>query len=1394
MLYLINLISQAIGSTSGAVVGYIVLAVIAILVIIAFVVILWLLYKLLVFLGPLLVSGLTFLFAKLRELISGRVRKAGEGISEVYAVGPQDNQSRPILQVLRRLNQKLRRHGRSTDPYLVPWYVVLGSPGCGKSALIAESNLGFPFGETGVAADADCQCWLTGEAVLIEVNGELLKGRLGRRKFATLMREIAKVRPRRPLDGMILVTAAAELVQGSQGDGASLTELSQGFQSAFSTCDEHIGFRLPVYIVVSQMDAMNGFLGFASGLDPVQRRGLFGWSSAYHPEQPFERTWLNEAFRNVGRDLRNLWLTQYPAPEVDNAGIELPSRIDLLREPIAVVASRLFAGGRHFHAFALRGVYLSGRVSAELGNIEERFFLHDLFPEKILPERGLSQPSPFQYETATQRHRLVTSACLAGMLVVGAGTAYGISQTQQSLSALNSALTTLQREAAQSLPPLAREQGLVVRPDTLVITRAVGMAEALGDLSLRNLLVPASWFSALSSQTSDAAASVLRGYIIAHLSQAMKIRLQRVVEGGEIDQGLSDNAEALGGALGGGPLAVAVPASAQGDPLRRVEIFLSQLSTAEDRLSDYEQLVENPAQADLPTIISYAFGPNLGWPTNLSGVISDYYAQELGLETIDRDQIVQTSQQTIAQLMEAYRRERYINNDLARIARNIEDLALLVRDQPESASLKDLSNLRDQLDSATHNLRQSTLLWLVGAKGGDTGSDLPLNTAIVRIIANPLLGLVTGGVLKLEASDARDRARRDITSFQVPLFGVVFEREGEDSELRVAESAREYANSLNTFLQSPFLFGEVRERISEISLASGEPITWDVPQLSRAVRRGEAFDAYFANPDPNLTRDLGPVLQRLAGDRFGMILTSETARAVSSYSALEARFGAANTEGALVQSTANFAQARQLLEQLVAYLTNYAPNEATALQQLMGEQIASQLEQAYTVLQQEDPYSFVQLITAASRTGTPGDTGATFGVESRLNEARERIQLLYDDFVQANLELIKGQRQGTLVGSSRRIIQEWTDIGQSLDGYRRRESGNQILMIEQMMRQLTLPDGPALCEAASAAVIQQTGFAGYLDVVMEREASALKERCSSWQERVVLNSLYDFSDFYTDFIHGQIPFAKPTESTRYVSLPAFSELLRRYTVLQETIAGVGIKPEGEDWEGFTRQMGTLIATFPAGESEFQFVDVRADLRVRFRANPSQELLADQIIEWRLTSGTTRVGARQSDQIIAWQHGQPVRLRLRWARGSPYRPSLVGDEITANWQSLDEWTVEQTFADPWALFSFVEQHFDTTTPDGGVLLRVELPVYRQATQGSDQDALKMVSFIQILFFKNEVPVTAPDFPLEAPVRVELQGRSRVITARETGVAGGDTTSATALQDQAATDQSDASNGL
>ena len=109
-----------------------------------------------------------------------KARKAQKELETVVSHNDDRDDDSRVLEA--RMNEAVaalkRSSGKRNFLYEIPWYVVIGPPGAGKTTALVNSGLNFPLAGSGdaqpvagVGGTRSCDWWFTDQAVLIDTAG-----------------------------------------------------------------------------------------------------------------------------------------------------------------------------------------------------------------------------------------------------------------------------------------------------------------------------------------------------------------------------------------------------------------------------------------------------------------------------------------------------------------------------------------------------------------------------------------------------------------------------------------------------------------------------------------------------------------------------------------------------------------------------------------------------------------------------------------------------------------------------------------------------------------------------------------------------------------------------------------------------------------------------------------------------------------------------------------------------------------------------------------------------------------------------------------------------------------------------------------------------------------------
>lgn len=177
-------------------------------------------------------------------------------------------------------------------PETVPWYVVLGSEGVGKTSLIATSGQDFPLPEqlsrTGRenAPTQDCECWFGNDALFVDTAGKYLNDdETVHLEWASLLSALRKYRARDGINGAIVAVSAEEIMQG---DGKHVLALATRIRARLDELRQTLGSHFPVYVVITRLDRLRGFEPWFRSMTNEAREQVWGvtfpWGEMVHTD------------------------------------------------------------------------------------------------------------------------------------------------------------------------------------------------------------------------------------------------------------------------------------------------------------------------------------------------------------------------------------------------------------------------------------------------------------------------------------------------------------------------------------------------------------------------------------------------------------------------------------------------------------------------------------------------------------------------------------------------------------------------------------------------------------------------------------------------------------------------------------------------------------------------------------------------------------------------------------------------------------------------------------------------------------------------------------------------------------------------------------------------------
>jgi type VI secretion system protein ImpL len=335
--------------------------------------------------------------------------------------------------------------------YELPWYVIIGAPGSGKTTALRNSGLRFPLaarhGEhavRGVGGTRNCDWWFTDQAILIDTAGRFTTQDSDHESDAAswsgFLALLRKSRPRQPLNGVLVTVSVSDLMARSAAERQRHASL---VRQRVQELHERLQIRFPIYLLVTKCDLISGFMEMFSTLDKDQRATPWGFTFPLADDPAGSPGAFNSEFDALVARIDDGLIDRLQGegdPQRRTRIYSFPGQFAGLRDMLRDFVEAVFSPSAFEARPLLRGVYfVSGTqegtpIDRVLGAVARRyqlerqvlaplqasgrsFFLSRLLSEVVFAEQGLAGTNR-RWE---RRRTALVAAGYAGIGVFGVG-------------------------------------------------------------------------------------------------------------------------------------------------------------------------------------------------------------------------------------------------------------------------------------------------------------------------------------------------------------------------------------------------------------------------------------------------------------------------------------------------------------------------------------------------------------------------------------------------------------------------------------------------------------------------------------------------------------------------------------------------------------------------------------------------------------------------------------------------------------------------------------------------------------------------------------------------------------------------------------------------------------
>ena len=257
-------------------------------------------------------------------------------------------------------------NNRQNSIYALPWFLVIGESGAGKTSMLKNSRLSSPVTDVEASAQysgtKNCDWWFFEDAIILDTAGRYsvpVEEKKDNAEWERFLSLLSKYRKKEPLNGLVITISVERLLENDkdiiQADALSIRKRVNQLMIT-------IGAKFPVYLMVTKMDQIYGFTDFCESLPEAlqtQAMGFLNETSNQHWDEV-----IDEALFVVKKQVSELQLRSVEKQAQKSKEILLFTKeFDQIAPALKDFSQIVFGDNPYQKIPLLRGVYFSSALS-----------------------------------------------------------------------------------------------------------------------------------------------------------------------------------------------------------------------------------------------------------------------------------------------------------------------------------------------------------------------------------------------------------------------------------------------------------------------------------------------------------------------------------------------------------------------------------------------------------------------------------------------------------------------------------------------------------------------------------------------------------------------------------------------------------------------------------------------------------------------------------------------------------------------------------------------------------------------------------------------------------------------------------------------------------------------
>ena len=962
-----------------------------------------------------------------------------------YQSWKRESLEKSFAMAMKTLNQFIRS---KNFRYELPWYLMMGPEKSGKSTFLDSLLIESPIDEDPMfSRKLLCDWRFFNNGIFIDIKGSLVKSKdsppiSNEKDWFKILDLLKDNRPRKPLDGILLVISLEDFIGPNAKDEISLMQDAEYIYTKLWQMQRNLKIKLPIYFVITHMDKIRGFKEIIDNLPSQMQNEMFGWSVPYSPETLFKEEWVDEMFNSMNNRIEEIKGEIFVSKNSkDNANILLfSSEFAKIINPLKSYLYRIFQKNSYTEGYFLRGIYFTGSNHKSISITKEnsewptmpgqegsssyqtqvrQVFTTDLVTKKILLEKNIARlvwQSSLSYSTST---KLIQS----GIVALSTATIIGMLKANQELYKINTDLTPY----LYRIKEVIKSQGdkRTNKKDSNLLKETELLLKTISDISslqMKFVFLPPSWFSILEDKITELLKESYDFIILRSLSNKIEEKFQKLSKG--ILRTTCKTTKSFSNPL----------ESKEFCSFKEYINKVLELETASNKLI---QIKQSASLNDFAWVVKQILGLTLPGKFYKKADLYKNALQRSSFEVINSNVFKDSIRSEAKKRFQDFLSRSFSIKDIAIQLTHLEELMKNMQNNKLSFSSKNLHQLQQGISEAISLISSQRFDWL-----SHYAFQMDKFIKIIsKISYSNILGEDLSVKFQAQASDKFISLRESLKNMQLPIVGPVFES-GKSKIFEVSNKLLAFQGIVNSVFSYDFM---EHKRFTNLQKPTpGKVLIWDTSILSEIIGIMKTYDEFLNNTVINFPPSLREIIKSAAKNSLERIVRYKLAKAQ--------QFLFNETENiALLDEVQNIKLSFNFIAPILRKLGSLnLPSfmELKAIEKSRSLQILSKidamLESEGLYLLAENEINLENIIN--------GMEYEPKGLEDYLSTQRNRVEYFMQEFVTPVIGLISliNKMEGSNANS---ITKKWQNINSDLNNYKLQNKLSKLENLESFIKE-----------------------------------------------------------------------------------------------------------------------------------------------------------------------------------------------------------------------------------------------------------------------------------------------------------------------------------------------------